>query len=973
MKKERKQTLLWCVLSALGAFAVLMLTFIQNGVMPFGDLNLVRNDGIYQYVPILHEFVNRVKDGGSFLYSWNSGLSGNFYATACYYLINPFNLVALLFPDGKITEAYQTVIILNTMAIAASAAWYVQDRFKKHDLSVIIFSLIYTFCGFYILSFYNTMWLMPLVFLPLIARGIEKLVNGGKPWLYLVSLALSILCNFYLSYMLCLFSVLYFFVCIFSQTVHQRDEAHESLFRVLLKFGGSSLAAGGLCAFSLLPIASTLGSSFMKSVFTFDGDYFFNFLELLRGHLITETIMINDLAQDSVPTVALGSLALLLVPLYMFAKKIPRNERIAHIVLVLALWASLDIPILYNIWHGMSTPAGIPYRFSFIYCFVLSVLAYQVYIHFKELPKAAILVPAVISAAMLVYEKLKVKDGISLHPELGNMLIVSGITVGAAALLLLVYRNVKKRGLQIVSGVLILALTVCELTVSGCVTVKGLKDSEYAPFYETVQGLKKDISYSSDEYSRMDFATGDSTFHKEAEDPQGMTGSLYGFQGVTGFSSLSDYFFSFMQSTMGNSGNMGNAFVYCTQTPIYNTVFGIRYVIDSNGVLSNSPDYTEAASRDGLKVYSPKGYLGLGILCNPDVVNWDGYSMNPLSSQSSLWSAMTGDNENAYEFINPSSMEFNNCTYVTQEEIKAYYPDGGNFFEHNHDGESGEDTDTDSEEGTANIFDMLNVLGGIYAYKMQSADCSVSFTITPQKSQNIHLVMQSGIMDSITVEKIGQPALSYKFRQRQVADIGFCEAGEPITVTFRAEKNKVYEENINSTELLDDSIYFLAAGLNDEVYQNGLNALKENGTFEITEFKDSEIKGSVKANKDCVMLMGMPYDEGWTVTLDGEEVELIEKETHILMFAVPEGEHTLEMRYFPQGLKEGIFVTAATAFVMALVLLLSKMMKIREEEMLKEEAEKNDAVASAADVAEKDTQQTEKSENPDKTDEDKEG
>lgn len=970
MKKERKQTLLWCALSALGAFAVLMLTFIQNGIMPFGDLNLVRNDGIYQYVPILQEFVNRVKDGGSLLYSWNSGLGGNFYATACYYLINPFNLVALLFPDGRITEAYETVIILNTMAIAASAAWYIQDRFKKHNLSVVIFSLVYTFCGFYILSFYNTMWLMPFVFLPLVARGIEKLVNGGKPWLYLVSLALSILCNFYLSYMICLFSVIYFFVCVFSQTVHQRDEAHEGLFRVLLKFGGSSLAAGGLCAFSLLPVANALGGSYMKSVFNFDGDYFFNFIELLRAHLITETPNQKSLVQECIPAVAMGSVALLLVTLYVFVKKIPRKERIANTVLVLILWASFDIPLLFNIWHGMSSPAGIPYRFSFIYCFVLAVLAYQVYLHFKELPRAVILIPAVISSAVLIYESYEIRDMVANYPDLGSMLIASGVAVGAVTLLLLLYRNVKKKGLQVVSGILILAVTVCELTASGCVTVKGVENSEYAAYYQTVQELKKDISYSTDEYSRMDFATNDNTYHKDSKDPQGMTGSLYGFQGVTGFSSLSDYYFSLMQETMGNPGNTGNAYAYSMQTPIYNTMFGIRYVIDNSGVLGNDSQYTETASLDGMTVYSPKGYLGLGLLCEPEIIDWEAYNMNSLIAQSSVWSAMTAEKDSAFDFIEPSEKDFINCTYVTQEEIKNYYPNGGSFSEH--DDEQGEDEHDHSEGEITNAFDLLDALGGIYAYKMQAADCSVRFTITPPKSQNVYLLAQSGIMDLITVEKAGQTAAEYKLNKKQIIDIGFCEAGESVSVTFSVKENKVYEDNINSAELLDDSIYFVAAGLNDEVYQNGLNTLKANGNFEITEFKDSKIKGNVKASKDCVMLMGMPYDEGWTVILDGEEVELIDQGTHIMTFAVPEGEHTLEMRYFPQGLKEGIFVTAATVLVMVLVLLLSKMMKIREEEMLKEEAENVSAEASAAEVAENDAKVTEKSENPDKTDEDKE-
>lgn len=77
------------------------------------------------------------------------------------------------------------------------------------------------------------------------------------------------------------------------------------------------------------------------------------------------------------------------------------------------------------------------------------------------------------------------------------------------------------------------------------------------------------------------------------------------------------------------------------------------------------------------------------------------------------------------------------------------------------------------------------------------------------------------------------------------------------------------------------------------------------------------------------MTLAMPYDEGWTVTIDGEETELIAHSSHWMMFAVPKGDHEIEMHYAPLGLKEGKFASAATLLMVLLALLLTKMRAAR--------------------------------------------
>ena len=54
------------------------------------------------------------------------------------------------------------------------------------------------------------MWLDGLVFLPLIILGIEKIIDERRPLLYIISLAVMLYANYFIAYMICLFSCLYF-------------------------------------------------------------------------------------------------------------------------------------------------------------------------------------------------------------------------------------------------------------------------------------------------------------------------------------------------------------------------------------------------------------------------------------------------------------------------------------------------------------------------------------------------------------------------------------------------------------------------------------------------------------------------------------------------------------------------------------------------------------------------------------------
>lgn len=201
-------------LSGILAAALMLIVFAIRGFYPFGSGSVAAGDAFIQYVPLLEQARTKLF-AGDFLYSWADGLGYNFFATGAYYFFSPLTLLALLLPISSVFEVFNIALLFKVTASACTFSYYLIKSFEKKDLSVTVFSLCYAFCGFFAAYAFNIMWLDALVFLPLIALGIERIVEEKSGVLYCVSLALAIFSCFYTGFMLCIFSVLYFLVRIF--------------------------------------------------------------------------------------------------------------------------------------------------------------------------------------------------------------------------------------------------------------------------------------------------------------------------------------------------------------------------------------------------------------------------------------------------------------------------------------------------------------------------------------------------------------------------------------------------------------------------------------------------------------------------------------------------------------------------------------------------------------------------------------
>ena len=132
-----------------------------------------------------------------------------------------------------------------------------------------------------------------------------------------------------------------------------------------------------------------------------------------------------------------------------------------------------------------------------------------------------------------------------------------------------------------------------------------------------------------------------------------------------------------------------------------------------------------------------------------------------------------------------------------------------------------------------------------------------------------------------------------------------------------------YESGKEAQKALFNSI--VSFGSDD--YDKAIAYLHGNG-FNLTEFDTDYIKGTVKTVKDGVMLFSIPYDEGWSVTLDGENVPTQKAAGYLLSFDITEGEHEIELSYTVPGIKEGA-VISLFSLILFICFAIIKRVKIR--------------------------------------------
>lgn len=866
---------LWFFVAFFVPFLLMYVCFAISKVAPFGDQQILATDLWHQYYPFLVDFQDKLQEGGSLLWTWKSGGGTNYIALMAYYLASPLNFLSVLVPAQYLREFLAVITCVKIGAAGLFFAQFLRIVFKKRDITVAVFGTMYALCSFVMGYYWNVIWLDTIALLPLVIAGTIVLLRDNKFTLYVVALALSVLANYYIGLFTCIFVVI---VCI-SYSIIEFKSIKKLLFDFVKMVGFSSLALG-ITAILTIPTAIALGSTH-SSDNTFPQTYAINIgdtadfagtMQAIAKVISNSIAFVEPTAKEGLPNIYCGVIALVLGLLFFTCSKIKIRERIAAAFTLIFFILSFIIRQLDFIWHGFHFPNMLPYRFSFLFSFVLIVMAFRVFMYIDKIRITQVLIALALTAGVIVTAFVVEKNSAAAEgveaknwPMIATIFLVALI---AMWLVMYVLKSVPKQALALALALICLAEGACTAYI-GVKTVGVTTTTSYPLGTDNTLNMVKYIE--NIEGSNQDLYRTEVTKYHTLND-----NALIGANGISMFSSVVNSDITAYMEKFGICGWVAsNRYTYQESSPFTNLMLNIKYLISPNGVYLDK-EHMELYKQSGnVKVLKNNSYIPQGFMVSEDLLDFDvaTASANPFDNQNEIFRLATGLNGNLYEALEVVSQGH---------------------------------TDSKAFPVTKNGY-------GSYSFEHvdKSQDAHLKYNYTAPYDGTAYAYFQCNEGQSVDLRVNDSNVVTNYVKRPYIMQMGSVEEGDKLSV---------YSD---LTDVTTGSAHVYCNMLNEDLFKQGLEKLSQS-TLNCTKRTDTLIKGTIDVKEDGLFYTSISYDEGWKAYVDGEEVEITPVCDALVAFKLDAGEHDIKLKYCPVGLPLGIIVTSACVLIFALLIFISK-------------------------------------------------
>ena len=795
------------LLSFLIPVFLMLLIFVFKGIFPFGERSFLRTDLYHQYAPFHSELLYKLQHFKSLFYTYDVGLGTNFVSLMAYYLSSPFNFL-LFFVNAKYVIEFITYIVVFKIGLCGfTMSYYLTKKYKTQRYIVVFISIFYAMSGYIAAYSWNIMWLDCIWLFPLLILGIERLYYNKKPFLYIITLALSILTNYYIAMMECFFLIIYFIFLV----VLSNDKNVKTILHKLLLFSISSIIAALISSILLVPtIFSFLTTGSNKIDFPKTFSEYFSILDVFARHLPLAKIE-NGL--DHWPNIYSGIMAFPLLCLYYFNKKYNFKEKIAYTVLILFLIASFSINILAFIWHVMRFPNSLPSRQSFIYVFFILILCFKGLNKYKNVLKTEFYYSYVISICLVIVLNNAVNNDKIQFMSFYSALIFLIIYF----VLMYIDKNRVKTKDRTALFVLVLMVLSFEAFINMYQTsVSTIKRSDYVNKWDDIKSLNAKIDDITNDFYRVEMN------HRLTKDD----GAFFNYPSASIFSSSAYKEGTDFYKQVGLEASF-NAYSITGSTPFMDSLLSVKYEFYKDKIDNpSSLNMRLIDSKDKAHLYQHLDVLPLSfVLTNDFLEKYDYSSGNPATVQNNFARALDSK--------------------IFLEKINA------------------------------------NING-------KNAD----FTIN--EDGDYYLFVRDKSIEKIVVQ---YPTTSKTFDHIDrgfFAELGYLKKDEKYEV----------RNDTNDKELLIEVFKF-----NYDNMREVNKKVLDNADFKIINYDDTHINYNLDVKKSGTCMVSLPYDEGFTVYVDGNKVEIKSVFECFLGFDIDKGKHTINISYMPQGFILGVTMT----------------------------------------------------------------
>ena len=844
---------------------ILVLAFAVMGIYPFGQQQMAVIDMYHQFVPFLGELQYKLQSGGSLFYSWNSGGGCNFWCLLSYYGASPLNLLLILFPQKLIMEGVTVIFLIKTgltgsfmyiyLKNARCAADGIVDR--KSGWHTVAFSCMYALCSYVIGYHWCIMWMDAVMLLPLCILGLTRLIMDGKMTLYTVTLALIMFTNYYIAGMVCIFILIYYPVLYF---VTVRGRGAKACLFTTLQAVGCSLLGIAMSAVMFLPTYISMKnayyfSSSMPEEWTFTSDALDIVNQLIPNAHLTYI--------DGLPNLATSLLVVMMLAFYFISREITFREKALHGAFLIFMFFSLNLNKLDFIWHGMHFPNQLPYRYSFVICFVLVAMAYRVFKRIDSISTKAIVAVCVSGAAyFLIAQKLLVD-------KVDNMLVFVYYGLALLAIygiVLMLYRKQKitRRGLTI----LLVSVVAAEMCITTCTEMSLVGTSSRETYNENKSDVVKLAEYANEKGGATSQG-GDGTFSRtEIDDPIiHNCPAWYHYRGMGQFSSTLNADTTELMQKIGLEGEPGNnRFNFNETSPVTCAITNVNYLIAKNMPVKDS-DYSYVRRSGYSRLYKSNYPMSIGYMLPSSIRTWNPAYDNPFYNLDDYVSAAT-DGQVGRVFIDKGSGK------IEENNTSSYYESDGIIESRLLDGTSAG---------------------------------SIGLKFTADTNEKYYVYVSTDYADEITIE-----------REDNMKNMDVQNDCGSILNIGKLKKGESFKVRVNFKDGNAGRVTCCVSTLDYSAWNKAYKMISSD-LMNVTSFSDTKIKGTVNAYDDGVLVTSIPYEEGWNLKVDGKERKIDDLTGNVwISTGLDKGTHDIELTFRPPGIIAGFIVTLLSILILIL-------------------------------------------------------
>ncbi|HFI0466853.1 TPA: YfhO family protein [Streptococcus suis] len=547
----------------------------------------------------------------------------------------------------------------------------------------------------------------------------------------------------------------------------------------------------------------------------------------------------------SIPMIYVGLLPLLLTILFFTLKEIKWRVKLSYAILLATILASFYLQPLNLFWQGMHAPNMFLYRYAWILSTILIYLAAETSIRLKQISLKNFY--GVIAFLTLGFLLTFFFREQYAFLEDVNFLLTLEFLILYSILFLLLFRH--RLSAKWIATIFLL-FGLFEISTHTHYQVQGLSQEWHFPSRSNYEEKLTDI----DNLVKTAKSDNTSFYRTERLLPQTGNDSMkYNYNGISQFSSIRNRASSSVLDKLGFRSDGTNLNLrYQNNTIIADSLFGIKYNLAT--LDPNKFGFSLYKSSDTINLYENSFNQGLAILTN-SVYKDVKFTNLTLDNQTNFLNQLSGLNHQYYYSIPISSVQ--NATEL------------GNRITVN----------KATEETSATVSYTLTVPANSQVYfnlpKLTFSNENSKKVVITVNNQSSEFTLDN----AFSFFNIG----SFSEEQVVKVDIHFPENNQ---VSF--DKPQFYR------------IDLLA-------FQEAATAIKEKQV--VTKAEGNKVTVDFETENEASLLFTLPYDKGWSATIDGKPVSIQKAQNGFMKVDVKPGQTQAILTFTPQGFSIGMILS----------------------------------------------------------------